>query len=251
MPPAIKRRIDLLLVELGLADSRQRAQALLMAGRVTVDGQRAEKPGTLVGTSATVEVKSPPLYVGRGGIKLAHAVETFALEIARTTVLDVGTSTGGFTDCLLQKGAKRVYALDVGHGQIDLRLRRDPRVVVMEGVNARYPFQLPETVDLATVDVSFISLTIVLPSVKEHLAPGSQIIALVKPQFEAMRRLVGKRAVTRDPTAHAAVLARLIVWATQHGLRLRDLTPSPLLGNAGNREFFLLLETERGTRKPS
>ena len=247
MPATTRRRIDLLLVERGLAATRQRAQALLMAGRVTVDGRPVEKAGALVDASARVEVEAPPPYVGRGGIKLAHALETFALAVRGATALDVGASTGGFTDCLLQHGATRVYALDVGHGQLDLRLRQDPRVVVMERVNARYPFQLPEAVGLATVDVSFISLVRVLPTVAEHVISGGYIIALVKPQFEAQRRQVGKGGVVRDPRVHAAVLARLIVWAVNYGFRLRGLTPSPLLGDAGNREFFLLLEANRSS----
>lgn len=242
MAPSARRRIDLLLVELGLASSRKRAQALLLAGQVTVDGRPVEKAGALVDAGARVEVEAPPPYVSRGGTKLAHALETFALDVRGVAALDVGASTGGFTDCLLQHGAARVYALDVGRGQLDLRLRHDPRVVVMERVNARYPFQLPETVDVATVDVAFISLTRVLPTVAEHLTSGGHVIALVKPQFEAGRRYVGKGGVVRDPTIHAAVVARLIVWAINHGFRLRGLTPSPILGDAGNREFFLLLE---------
>ncbi len=240
--PATKRRIDLVLVDLGLANSPKQAQAILMAGQVTVDGRPVEKPGALVLTSAGVKVKAPPPYVGRGGIKLAHAIETFGLEVEGATALDVGASTGGFTDCLLQHGAARVYALDVGRGQLDTRLRQDPRVVVMERVNARYPFHIPERVSLATVDISFISLTMVLPSLAEHVRSGGHVIALVKPQFEAPRRQVGKGGVVRDPGTHAAVLARLIVWAINYGFRLRGLTPSPLVGNAGNREFFLLLE---------
>ncbi|MFH1141066.1 MAG: TlyA family RNA methyltransferase [Chloroflexota bacterium] len=238
-----KRRVDLLLVERGLAESQQQAQALLMAGRVTVDGRLVDKAGTLVNPVAKVEVETPPPYVGRGGIKLAHALQTFALKVGAATALDVGASTGGFTDCLIQHGAARVYAVDVGYGQLHLRLRQDPRVVVMERLNARFPFQLPEMVDLATVDVSFISLVNVLPSVAEHVKRGGQIVALAKPQFEAQRYQVGKGGVVRDPAIHAEVLARLIVWATHHRFRLRGLTPSPLVGDAGNREFFLLLET--------
>lgn len=237
-----KGRIDLLLVERGLAESQQQAQALLMAGQVTVDGRLVDKAGALVSPGAKVEVEKPPPYVGRGGIKLAHALQTFALKVEGATALDVGASTGGFTDCLLQHGAARVYAVDVGYGQLHLRLRHDPRVVVMERVNAHYSFQLPEMVDMATVDVSFISLVKVLPSMAEHVKSGGHIIALAKPQFEAQRRQVGKGGVVRDPTVHAEVLARLIVWTTQNGFRLRGLTPSPILGDAGNREFFLLLE---------
>ena len=242
MAPTPKRRIDLLLVERSLAASSQRAQALLMAGRVSVDGRTVDKAGALVDSGASIEVEVPFPYVGRGGIKLAHALGAFELEVRGAAALDVGASTGGFTDCLLQSGAARVYALDVGRGQLDERLRRDPRVVVMERVNARYPFELPEPVNVATVDVSFISLTRVLPSVAGHVRSGGHIIALVKPQFEAQRRQVGQGGVVRDPQTHAAVLARMIVWVIGHGFRLRGLTPSPLLGDAGNREFFLLLE---------
>ncbi len=238
-----KMRVDLLLVERGLAESRQQAQALLMAGEVTVDGRLVDKAGALVNPGAGVEVETPPPYVGRGGVKLAHALQTFALNVNGATTLDVGASTGGFTDCLLQHGAARVYAVDVGYGQLHMRLRHDSRVVVMERLNARYHFQLPVVVDLATVDVSFISLTKVLPSAAEHLRSGGHIVALVKPQFEALRRQVGKGGVIRDPAIHAEVFARLIVWATHNRFRLRGLTPSPLLGDAGNREFFLLLET--------
>jgi 23S rRNA (cytidine1920-2'-O)/16S rRNA (cytidine1409-2'-O)-methyltransferase len=238
-----KMRVDLLLVERGLAESRQQAQGLLMAGEVTVDGRLVDKAGALVNPGAEVEVETPPPYVGRGGIKLAHALQSFALNVHGATALDVGSSTGGFTDCLLQHGATRIYAVDVGYGQLHMRLRQDSRVVVMERLNARYPFQLPEMVDLATMDVSFISLAKVLPSAAEHLKRGGNIVALVKPQFEALRRQVGKGGIIRDPAIHAEVLARLIVWATHHRFRLRGLTPSPLLGDAGNREFFLLLET--------
>lgn len=250
MPPTAKHRIDMLLVEMGLAETRTRARALLMAGRVTANGRRVDKAGAMVEESAALEVKAGPQYVGRGGIKLAHAIQEFALSVSGMTALDVGASTGGFTDCLLQNGARRVYALDVGYGQLDQRLRQDPRVVVMERMNARYSFQLPEAVDLATVDVSFISLRLVLPSVAEQVRPGGRIIALVKPQFEAERHQVGKRGVIRDPKVHATVLSRIINWAISNGLRLRGLTPSPILGDEGNREFFLLLETTStgGTR---
>ena len=246
MPPT-KGRIDLLLVERGLANSLQQAQALLMAGDVTLEGRRVEKAGTLVDIAAEIHIAPAPPFVGRGGLKLAHALQEFHLDVSGSTALDVGASTGGFTDCLLQRGAQRVYALDVGYGQLDQRLRNDPRVVVMERVNARHPFELPEMVDLATVDVSFISLTKLLPSVMEHVRPSRPIVALVKPQFEALRREVGKGGVVRDPAIHAAVLARLIAWVVDHGLRLRGLTPSPLLGSAGNREFFLLLEIPNKT----
>ncbi len=248
MPPANRKptrhRIDRLLVERGLAVSPEKARALLMAGQVTADERRIDKAGALVDATADVRIAAAPPYVGRGGVKLAHALQELLpdIDIAGAVALDVGASTGGFTDCLLQHGARRVYALDVGYGQLHQRLRDDPRVVVLERVNAHNPFQLPEPVALATVDVSFISLTKVLPRVMEHLRPGGPILALVKPQFEAARSEVGTGGVVRDPEVHAAVLARLIAWVVPRGLRLRGLTPSPLLGDAGNREFFLLLE---------
>ena len=242
MKPVTKRRIDLLLVEKGLAEGTGKARALLMAGRVTVDGRLVDKAGTPVPADAAIEVEAPPPYVGRGGIKLAHALDSFGLDVTGMTALDVGASTGGFTDCLLQRGAARVYALDVGRGQIDQRIRQDIRVAMMERVNARHRFELPETADVATVDVSFISLTMVLPRVVEHVKPGGNIVALVKPHFEAERGQVGKGGVVRDPKVHAAVLSRLILWAIDQGFRMRDLTPSPILGDAGNREFFLRLE---------
>ena len=241
-PKPTRQRIDRLLVERGLAVSLVKARALLMAGQVTVGGSRVEKAGALVDATADIHLAPPPPYVGRGGVKLAHALQEFSLDLTGSVALDVGASTGGFTDCLLQHGARRVYALDVGYGQLHQRLRDDPRVVVLERVNARNPFQLPEPVDLATVDVSFISLTMVLPRVMEHVRTGGHILALAKPQFEAARSEVGTGGVVRDPEVHAAVLARLIAWVVDHGLRLRGLTPSPLLGDAGNREFFLLLE---------
>jgi 23S rRNA (cytidine1920-2'-O)/16S rRNA (cytidine1409-2'-O)-methyltransferase len=241
----MKRRLDLLLVERGLAPTREKAQALLMAGQVTVNSRVVDKPGTQVAEDAAIGLKERLLYVGRGGYKLAHALNEFRMDVRRAVCLDIGASTGGFTDCLLQRGAARVYAVDVGHGQLDLKLRLDKRVVVIERVNARYPFHLPEEVSLATVDVSFISLTKVLPSVAQHVMPGGHIIALVKPQFEAEREEVGKGGVIRDPMRHGRILGRFILWVVQQGWRLRGLTASPLEGDAGNREFLALLQLLR------
>jgi 23S rRNA (cytidine1920-2'-O)/16S rRNA (cytidine1409-2'-O)-methyltransferase len=235
--------LDLLLVEKGLADSRAKAQALIMAGRVLVDGRPAEKPAALVDPAAPLQVTASLPFVSRGGLKLAHALDQLHLPVEGLVALDVGASTGGFTDCLLQRGAVRVYALDVGYGQLDYRLRQDPRVVVMERVNAHYPFDLPETVGLCTLDVSFISLTKVIPNTLRWVKPGGHILALVKPQFEAQRGKA-KRGVVKDPLIHAEILGGVILWAVNQGLRLRGLVPSPILGPAGNREFFVLLEKE-------
>ena len=239
-----RKRADLLLVEQGLCRSREQAQRLIMAGQVFTATGRVLKPGSTLSTTVALEVREGLPYVGRGGIKLAHALDSFNISVLDMSVLDVGASTGGFTDCMLQRGARKVYALDVGHGQLSYSLRQDPRVVVMERLNARYPFDLPEPVDLITIDVSFISLSLVIPSVVTHLKHQCNIIALVKPQFEAQKGEVGRGGVVRDPQVHARVLGRTIVWAVGQGLRVRNLCPSPILGNAGNREFCLLLEKE-------
>jgi 23S rRNA (cytidine1920-2'-O)/16S rRNA (cytidine1409-2'-O)-methyltransferase len=236
-----KKRIDQLLVERNLASTREKAQALLMAGEVLVEDRPITKPGTVVPESSTIRLKERLPYVSRGGIKLAHALTEFHINTDGLVALDVGASTGGFTDCLLQRGAKRIYALDVGYGQMDLKLRNDPRVEVMERTNARYPFILPEPVGLVTVDVAFISLTLVLPSLIQHLDQEGQIVALVKPQFEAYRGEVGSRGVIRSPRIHARVLGHIGLWVIRQGLRIRALEPAPIKGDAGNREFFLHL----------
>ena len=236
-----KTRIDRLLVERGIAPTREKAQALLMAGQVLVNDRPVVKAGAMVQEDAQVLLKAQLPYVGRGGIKLAHALEAFGLSVDGLAALDVGASTGGFTDCLLQAGARHVYAVDVGYGQMDVRLRADRRVTVMERLNARHPFPLPEAVGVVTVDVSFISVTRVLPPATEHLVRGGAVVALVKPQFEAERGEVGRGGVIRKAAIHARVLGRVMLWAIAHGYRLRGLTPSPILGDAGNREFFVLL----------
>ncbi len=240
-PPA-RKRADLLLVDKGLADTREKAALMIMEGLVFTPSGRVDKPGSRILEDTSLDVRGGLPYVGRGGVKLAHALDSFGLPVQGLTALDVGASTGGFTDCLLQRGARRVYAVDVGRGQLDYRLRQDPKVVAMEKLNARYPFQLEETVDLVTIDVSFISLTMVIPSALEHLKSGCPIIALVKPQFEADKGEVGRGGVIKDPQVHAKVLGRTIDWATGNGLRLRGLCASPILGDAGNREFFVLLQ---------
>ena len=237
----VKKRLDVLTVERGLADSREKAQALILAGEVSVDGRVVDKPGTPVRDESELTVAAPPRYVSRGGYKLEHALDAFGISPAGLVALDAGASTGGFTDCLLQRGALRVYAVDVGYGQLDWRLRNDPRVVNIERKNLRYLEPLAEVVDLATVDVSFISLSLVLPAIDRSLSPTGQVVALVKPQFEAGRRQVGKGGVVRDPAIHKEVLLRLARWARENGWSLAGATTSPLVGPAGNREFLFWL----------
>ena len=236
-----KQRVDSLLVTRGLAESRAKAQALIMAGQVVVAGKEAVKPGTTVADDAAISVIEPAPFVGRGGLKLDYALEQFQLNVSDKVAADIGASTGGFTDCLLQHGASRVYAVDVGYGQLDYRLRQDPRVVVMERVNARYPFALPEKVDLVTIDLSFISVEKVIPSVVKLLKDNGCPVILIKPQFEAKRGEVGRGGVIKDPLLHARILGRFINWTVNHGFRLKGLVASPILGPSGNREFFVLL----------
>ncbi|MGD8465796.1 MAG: TlyA family RNA methyltransferase [Anaerolineae bacterium] len=238
MGDAHKERLDVLLVELGLADSRQRAQRLIMAGQVAVEDRLVDKPGTRVPVTAAVRVKAGLPYVSRGGHKLAAALDAFDLDVGGLVVADVGASTGGFTDCLLQRGAARVYAIDVGYGQLAWKLQTDPRVVILDRTNARHLDSLPEPVDLVTIDVSFISLKLVVPPAVSWLQEGGQLVALVKPQFEAGRKLVGKGGVVRDPDVHRAVLADLAHWAHNQDLGLEGLIRSPITGPAGNVEFL-------------
>ena len=235
-----RRRLDAMVVELGLADSRKQAQALIMAGEVMVGERVIDKAGALVPEGVGLRLREGLTYVSRGGLKLAGALEEFGLEAAGLVCLDIGASTGGFTDCLLQHGAARVYALDVGYGQLHYRLRREPRVVVMERVNAHYPFSLPEKVHLVTVDVSFISAARVAENALPWLKEGGRLLVLLKPQFEVGRGQVGKGGVVREPRLHALVLERFLLWGIGQGLRLGGIVPSPLLGPAGNREFFVL-----------
>jgi len=257
--PAGKRkmRLDALVAGRGQADSREQARRLIMAGLVTVEGARMDKPGTLVPGDASVEVAMRPRFVSRGGDKLDAALERFAFgNMTGLVCADVGASTGGFTDCLLQRGAAKVYALDVGHGLIAWTLRNNPRVVVMEKTNARYVEQLPERVDLVTIDASFISLRLLLPVVRRWLdlrSPISDpsvlhnveirgrslgIVALIKPQFEAGRKDVGKGGVVKDPAVHRRVLEEILEFASGQGLAVRGLIPSPLVGPKGNVEFL-------------
>ena len=237
-------RLDRLLVDLGLAASRERAQRLILAGEVLVGDRPATKPGTMVAADAPLRLRRPPSdYVSRGGEKLAGALDAFGLEVAGQVALDVGASTGGFTDCLLRRGARRVFALDVGYGQLAWTLRQDARVTVLERINARRleASMLGEAPDLATVDVSFISLALILPAVAAVLQPAGSVVALVKPQFEAGRGQVGKGGVVRDPTVRAAAVARIRDEAQTLGLTVRGESDSVLAGPKGNREVFLWL----------
>lgn len=236
-----KQRLDLLLVERGLAASREQARALIMTGDVSVSGQTEMRVSVLVPNDARIEAAAGARFVSRGGEKLEHALANFGIDVEGRVALDVGASTGGFTDCLLQREASRVFAVDVGHGQLSARLREDPRVTVMERTNARDLPALDERPSVAVVDVSFISLTLVLENVTQALLPEADIVALVKPQFEAGREQVDRRGVVRDPLVHAQVIGRVAWWVVNHGLRVRGICASPLLGPAGNREFFLWL----------
>ena len=236
----IRERLDRLLLDRGLADSREKAQALIMAGEVLVDGRKARKPGEAVPLSSQVEVLARPRFVGRGGLKLQAALEGFQVDPTGQVCLDVGASTGGFTDCLLQNGAARVHAVDVGHGQFDWRLRNDPRVVVYEGVNGRHLTldRIGEPVDLAVCDVSFISVTLILPAIAPILQPAGQLIVLVKPQFEAGRDQVGKGGIVRDPAVQQAALDRVAAAVVTLGFTWAAID-SPILGAEGNREILL------------
>jgi 23S rRNA (cytidine1920-2'-O)/16S rRNA (cytidine1409-2'-O)-methyltransferase len=239
-----KVRLDVLVVDRGLAPSRERARAMILAHQVRVDGQVASKAGASIAADARVELVAPDHpYVGRGGVKLAHALEAFGIDVAGRLALDIGASTGGFTDVLLQRGAASVVAIDVGHGQLDWRLRNDPRVIVREGVNARAltDRDVPHLVDLVTIDVAFISLKHIVPAFLPFLNRPSDIVALVKPQFEAGREEVGKGGLVTDPAVHDAVLARVTAEAESMGLQRVAMTPSPITGATGNREFFLHL----------
>ncbi len=241
-------RLDQLLVARGLCESREQARRLILAGEVWVAGVPAAKPGQWVAADVALELRRGPRFVSRGGEKLAAALAAFALTPAGWVCADVGAATGGFTDALLQHGAIRVYAIDVGYGQLHWRLRQDPRVVVMERTNARYVTHLPEPIQLATVDASFISLRLLLPVMRGWLAPGGHIIALIKPQFEAGKGEVGKGGVVRDPAVHRRVLTALLTWAEAEGLGNRALLASPLLGPKGNREFLWWLQPGEAAR---
>lgn len=233
--------MDKLLVQRGLVTTRSKAQGMILAGEVTVDGVQVDKAGTAVATNAVITLKTPLPYVGRGGFKLAGALADFGLEVDGRVCADVGACTGGFTDVLLQNGAARVYAIDVGYGQLDWKLRQDARVVVMERTNARYVDALAESVSFVCIDVSFISLKLILPAVQRWLAPQADIVALIKPQFEAGRKQVGKGGIVKDTAVHRQVLTDILTWAEQHDMALAGLTRSSIEGADGNVEFLVWL----------
>ena len=247
----VKKRLDLLLVERGFADSRTKAQAIIMSGQVYVDDQKADKPGISYTEDVDIEVRGATCpYVSRGGLKLEKALRDFGVNPTGYVCSDSGASTGGFTDWLLQQGAKKVFAIDVGYGQLDWKIRSDPRVVVMERTNVRYvtPEQLGEPLDLSVIDVSFISLKIVLPVIKTFLKPTGQVLCLIKPQFEAGKDKVGKKGVVREPETHIQVLEDFINLAMELDFAIQGLTFSPVKGPEGNIEFLahLSLSGENG-----
>ena len=246
----MKKRIDVLLYEKGLAPSREKARTLIMAGCVYADNQKFDKPGDTVREDAVLEVRGNTLrYVSRGGLKLEKAMQLFPIKLENTVCMDIGASTGGFTDCMLQNGATKVYAVDVGYGQLDWKLRGDPRVVCMERTNARYLTheQIPEELDFASVDVSFISLRLILPALDGLLSPEGEAVCLVKPQFEAGREKVGKKGVVRDPAVHLEVLEAFLEHAKESNFTVLGITYSPIRGPEGNIEYLGYLRHGQGT----
>ena len=244
-----KTRLDVLLTERGLCESRQKAQTTIMAGLVFVEGQRSDKPGTPVAEDANVEVRGHALrYVSRGGLKLEKAMATFPITLEGKICADIGASTGGFTDCMLQNGAARVYAVDVGYGQLDWKLRQDERVVCMERTNARYltKEQIPEPLDFVSVDVSFISLGLIFPALRPLLADNANLVCLIKPQFEAGKDKVGKKGVVRDANVHLAVLEQFLRHAAENDLTVQGMTYSPIKGPEGNIEYLGWLTAAAG-----
>ncbi len=231
-------RLDVAMVERGLVENRSKAKAIILTGDVLVDDAPVTRAGAGVTASQTISLKQKPRFVGRGGEKIDHALDRFDVDVASKVVADLGACTGGFTDAVIQRGAARVYAIDVGYGQLDLRLREDPRVVVMERTNARYLDALPDPVDVVVIDVSFISLALIFPAVRRILAPDGVVVPLIKPQFEAGKQQVGKGGVVRDPKIHRKVLEKVVRDAAEAGFRCDGLTASPLTGPAGNHEFL-------------
>ena len=241
----MKKRLDILVTERGLAESREKAKALIMAGDVYVDQQKADKPGDLYPEEAPIEVRGKGLkYVSRGGLKLEKAMAEFPISLSGLVCMDVGASTGGFTDCMLQNGAKKVYAIDVGYGQLAWSLRTDSRVVNLERTNARHlsQEQVPEPIDFFSVDVSFISLSLILPAVRPLLSENARAVCLIKPQFEAGREKVGKKGVVRDPAVHQEVIEKILSFALENGYSVLGLTFSPVKGPEGNIEYLAYLQ---------
>ena len=239
-----RKRLDILLQERGLAQSRERAKALIMSGKVLVNHQPIDKPGTQVEANVQIDLKGKDIpYVSRGGLKLEAAIKEFGLQINNLICMDVGASTGGFTDCLLQNSANKVFAIDVGYGQLAWKLRQDSRVIIIERTNIRYlgGKKIPLAIDLATVDVSFISLKIVVPSILKFLKNKGEILALIKPQFEVGKGKIGKNGVVKDPKLHKEVINDLCLYFSNLGLECKAIMPSPILGPKGNREFILYL----------
>lgn len=243
-----KLRLDVLLVQRGLQESRQKAQATIMSGQVFVDGQRVDKPGAPVAEDAEIEVKGGLRYVSRGGLKLEKAMALWPVHLEDAVCMDIGASTGGFTDCMLQNGAAKVYAVDVGYGQLAWKLRSDPRVVCLERTNARYLSheQIPEEPDFSSVDVSFISLKLILPAIAGVLRDGGQVVCLIKPQFEAGKEKVGKKGVVRDPAVHREVLEHFLEHAKENNFTVIDITYSPIRGPEGNIEYLGFLQKNSG-----
>lgn len=240
-----KRRLDFLIFDRGLAESREKAKAIIMAGGVYVNGQKYDKPGTMLPPDAPIEMRAaPPPYVSRGGLKLEKALRVFPIDLKGRTAMDIGASTGGFTDCMLQNGARKVYSIDVGYGQFAWKLRTDPRVVCLERTNVRYlsKEQVPEPVDFFCVDVSFISLRLVLPVARNFLKEGGRAVCLIKPQFEAGREKVGKKGVVRDQETHVQVIRQIVGFVLENGFSVLGLTYSPVKGPEGNIEYLLFLQ---------
>jgi 23S rRNA (cytidine1920-2'-O)/16S rRNA (cytidine1409-2'-O)-methyltransferase len=246
IPKPKKARLDTFLVEQGFFPSREQAQRAIMAGEIRVGDVVVDKSSVKVGPDAAIWVQGAPLYVGRGGLKLESALNHFGVQVTDLTALDIGASTGGFTDCLLQRGAKKVYAIDVGHGQLAWKIRNDPRVVVHEKLNARFLHRadIPETIDLCVIDVSFISLTLILPNAFELVTPNGMILALIKPQFELQAADVGRGGIVRDPVLHEKAQTKIRDFVLEEGHRVDGIAPSGITGTDGNQEFFICVRTK-------
>ena len=245
----MKKRLDILVTERGLAESREKAKALIMAGQIYVDNQKADKPGDTFPEECRIESRGKGLpYVSRGGLKLEKAMEEFPITLEGKTCMDIGASTGGFTDCMLQKGARKVYAVDVGYGQLAWSLRSDERVVVLERTNARYLShnEIPDVLDFASIDVSFISLKLILPALRQLMSEDGEVVALIKPQFEAGREKVGKKGVVRDPAVHLEVLEHFTQHAAEAGFTVKGIDFSPIRGPEGNIEYLGYMQAKPG-----